>query len=136
MTPQPPYFHTPLRIEKIGPRDWRLLEHLVFESALLKGPLMVPAGAVVNFASTPRFLWSLVPPSGAYDFGCCLHDAGYRGTLQTMGGQRIRLIRELCDKLMDEANEATGVSGPIRFILYRGVRLFAAGAYKGVPDGV
>lgn len=129
-----PCFHSALRVEKVGAHDWRLLEDLIFESAKLRGLLVVPAGTVVDFASTPRWLWTLIPKSGQYDYGATLHDAGYKGQLRTISGQRIRLIRSLCDELMDEGSAAAGVGKKTRAIMLAGVRMFGGGAYKGVPD--
>jgi hypothetical protein len=126
-----PCFHSALAVEKVSAYHWRLTQDLVFQSALLRGYVIVPKGSVVDFASTPRALWWLLPKSGQYDWGTCLHDAGYKGLLRTMAGQRIHLIRELCDRLMDEGNEAVGVNIAQRKILLRGVRLFGGGAYKG-----
>jgi hypothetical protein len=129
----PPYFRTALRLEKIGPHDWRLLEPLIFESRLLRGALVMPAGAETDLASTPRFVWALLPKSGAWDYACALHDGGYRGTLQTADGQRVRLIRRLADDVMREAMEATAVPAWARRLMYRAVRWFGGSAYQGVP---
>lgn len=129
----PPCFHTALRVQKVGRYDWELTDDLVFESVRMRGLLMLPKGAIVDFASTPRAIWWLLPKTGQYDYGCALHDGGYRGLLQTLDGQRIRLIRPLCDLLMDEGNEAVGVNPVARALLLRGVQWFAGGAYKGEP---
>jgi hypothetical protein len=133
----PPCFHTPLRVERVlgTARDWQLLEPLVFESALLRGFLVLPGGAVVNFASTPPIVWSVLPPTGMYDWATAMHDGAYRGLLVTLTGQRIRLIRLLADYLLLEAAEATGVSREARTALFHGVRLFGEPHYRGVPDG-
>ena len=132
----PPCFHTPLRVEKImdTARDWRVFDPLVYESVLLRGFVVLPAGAIINFASSPRPLWSIIPPTGQYDAPCGLHDGGYRGQLQTLDGQRIHLIRELCDKLLLEACEAIGVPEHERWLLYHGVRVGGAGSYHGLGD--
>ena len=129
------HFLTALRMEKVGRYDWRLTDDLVFQSARLRGLIVLPADSVIDLASTPRAIWWLLPKSGQYDYGVSLHDGGYRGLLRTIDGQRIRLIRRLCDLLMDEANEATGVNDVERALLFRGVRLFGGGSYRGVPDG-
>jgi hypothetical protein len=130
----PPCFHTALRVEKVGAYDWKVLEPLIFESKRIRGFFVLPAGAVIDFASTPRFLWWWLPKSGQYDYGTALHDGGYRGLLQTRDGRRIRLTREFSDLLMDEANEAAGVGSKTRAVLLRGVQWFGGGAYKGVPN--
>lgn len=131
----PPCFHTPLRVEKVAgtARDWLVFEPLIFESVLLRGFVVLPGGAVINFASTPSAIWTVLPPTGQYDYATAIHDGGYRGLLVTLTGQRIRLIRELCDRLMVECAEATGVSEAEQALLFGGVRLFGAGSYHGVP---
>jgi len=141
-----PCFHSGLVVEKVGVRNWLFREHLVYETLLFGPPapgrntlIVLPKGSVVNFGSTPRILWTWLPPTGQYDWGTALHDGGYNGllyagrfvegTLQLRS--HIHLARHLCDKLMDEANEAVGVSERDRRILYHGCRLFAGGAYHG-----
>lgn len=126
----PPCFVSSIRVEKVGRFDWRFTDDLVFSSRLLHGAVVLPAGSVIDFASTPRFLWSLLPKTGQYDYGCALHDGGYRGLLRTATGERIHLIKPLCDLLMDEGNAAVGVSEIERALLLRGVQWFGRG-YKG-----
>jgi hypothetical protein len=128
-----PCFHSDLKVKKVGRYTWELLEDLVFESKMLRGFLVLPKGSVIDFASTPRLIWWLLPKNGQYDWGTALHDGGYKGLLRTRSGQRIRLTRELSDLLMDEGNEAVGVSGSERKVLLFGVRAFGGKAYKGVP---
>ena len=132
----PPCFHTPLRVEKVAgtARDWRVYESLVFESCLLHGFVVLPAGVIINFASVPRGLWNLLPPTGFYDFGTALHDGSYRAQLVTLAGHPMHLIRELCDKLLLEACEATGVCEHERWLLYHGVRVGGGSSYHGLGD--
>lgn len=121
---------TPLRVEKVGQYDWQFTQDLIYSSVLLQGLIVLPAGSVIDFASTPRFLWWLLPKNGQYDYGCALHDGGYRGLLRTYQGQRIHLIKPLCDLLMDEANAAVGVAPSERAMLLKGVQWFGNG-YRG-----
>ena len=123
---------TPLRLEKIGDHLWRLLEPLVVYSARLRGILVAPAGMVTDLASTPRFVWTFLPKSGAYDYGCVMHDGAYTGDLQTQDGQVVHLIRLYADRLLDEVNEATGVSGASRWCLYHAVRVFSGSYFHGL----
>jgi len=37
----------------------------------------VPAGFVTDFASTPRALWSVIPPTGRYQLAAVVHDFLY-----------------------------------------------------------
>jgi hypothetical protein len=124
-------FHSALEVRKVGEYKWLVLIDLVFYSAILRGYVVLPAGSIIDFASTPRWLWWLVPKSGQYDYGTALHDGGYKGLLKTGTGRGMNLSRELSDLLMDEANEATGVDNAIRLILLRGVQLFGSKHYDG-----
>lgn len=36
--------------------------------------IVVPAGFVTDFASTPRALWSVIPPTGRYQLAAVVHD--------------------------------------------------------------
>ena len=130
-----PCFHTGLRLEKVGRHDWELTDPLIFESKVHRGLFILPRGSVIDLTSTPRAIWWLLPKTGQYDLAAAVHDGAYRGLLVTIAGERVRLIRSLADALMDEACEATGVSGWERRLLYRGVRLFGGSSYKGVADG-
>lgn len=121
---------TALRMEKTGPRTFCLVEDLLFYSARHRGLIMAPAGMASDGASVPRPLWWLVPPSGQYDYGVVFHDGAYRGTLVNGDGDAMHFIRALADALLDEVNEATGVAGWERAVLYRGVRLGGALAYQ------
>lgn len=123
---------TPLRVESLPDgRHWQLVEPLEFYSADLRGVVVAPAGLVTGFASVPRGLWNLLPPSGKYTRGAVLHDSAYGGELHTDTGVRIKLIRLLADKLFLEGCRADGVSGVVCALLWRGVRLFGGRAYRG-----
>jgi hypothetical protein len=39
--------------------------------------IVVPAGFVTDFASTPRALWSVIPPTGRYQLAAVVHDFLY-----------------------------------------------------------
>jgi hypothetical protein len=75
--------------------------------------VVVPAGFVTDFASTPRLMWSLLPPIGTYLQAAVVHDYLY----WTQGCTRAQ-----ADRILLLAMEDNGVSAATRQIIYRGVR--------------
>lgn len=122
-------FLGPMRLEDVDGAHALLLEPLKFYSARHRGIFVVPPGFATDFASIPRGLWNLIPKRGKHDRAAVLHDAGYRGVIQTKSGQRVRLTRELVDALFLEGMAAAGVGWLTRSLMYRAVRLFGATAY-------
>ncbi len=121
------HFISDLDIRKVGAYKWKVLKDLVYYSVLLGGIVILPAGSIIDFASTPRWLWWLVPKSGQYDFGTALHDGAYQNILVNEDWQRINVVKHLADLLMDEANKAVGVDEKTRLILLKGVQWFGYG---------
>jgi hypothetical protein len=117
-------FLTPLRVEKIGPQRWRLVEPLRFYSTRHRGVFTAPVGFETNFASIPRVLWSVLPPVDVYDAAAVMHDAGYAHALVTEDGQRIRLVKPLSDHLFYEGLRALGVNLMQARLMYFFVRAF------------
>ncbi|MEN6605901.1 MAG: DUF1353 domain-containing protein [Bryobacteraceae bacterium] len=73
-----PRFLTPLVVEYLDGRDWRLVEEFEFASEVLERIVRVPRGFITDFASIPRFLWPLLPPTGTYGKAAVVHDMLYR----------------------------------------------------------
>ncbi len=71
-------------------------------------------GFMTDFASVPRFLWSILPPIGKYAKAAVLHDALYRFQV---------FSRKVCDYLFLLAMEACRVPFWERYALYWGVRI-------------
>lgn len=66
-------FTTPLQVEHVEAGLWRLTAPLCYRGR--RDFFTVPVGFVTDFASTPRILWTLFPPSGGkYTKGSVLHD--------------------------------------------------------------
>lgn len=114
-------------VRQLGDPDdglWELLEPIVH------GGLVVPAGLRFDFASTPRFAWSLVghPESG----GTCppgVHDYLYRhgGAPPGVGH---RYSRADADALLYDMLRAHGVGRMRARTWYLGVRLGGRHAWK------
>lgn len=74
--------------------------------------ITVPVGATSDGASTPREIWSFIPPFGTYWMAAFLHDYLYRST---------DLPKDACDDLLEEAMEDLCVDMIERDAIYDGV---------------
>jgi Protein of unknown function (DUF1353) len=82
--------------------------------------IVVPAGFVTDFASTPRAIWSVLPPTGRYQMAAIVHDFLYWDQ---------RCTREQADALLRVAM-AESLVGPFkRDIIWRAVRDFGDAAW-------
>lgn len=77
-TPPVSTFTTPLDVEYLDGRNWRLIADFEFASDVLERIVRIPAGFVTDFASIPRPLWALLPPTGPYGKPAVVHDMLYR----------------------------------------------------------
>lgn len=126
---EPARFLTPLRIEKIGTRLWRLTDDFIFESILYPGQFIAPKGVITNFASIPRVLWVWYPPVDDYDAAAVIHDSAYHNELLTIEGRRIFTVKEVADRLFHEALLACKVNKVRAWAMYQAVKAY------GVPNG-
>ena len=120
-------FRTPLKIEQLdmvtneGRPVFKLLEALEYEVGKEGSGfvVVVPAGALTDFASVPRFLWWvfplwwLFPPSGQYNKAAVIHDDLYRKQWK----------RVVADAIFLDAMECLGVPWYVRWPMYLGVRV-------------
>lgn len=111
-----PAFLTKLVVRDDGGPPFILARPLVYDSALLDRPLMVPDGFPTDFASIPRPLWSILPPVGKYDAAAVLHDYCY--CVSPFG-----MSRATADRILLEAMQVCQVSALTRRVIYLGVRL-------------
>ena len=87
-----------------------------FSYTTAKGEVItIGIGDQSDGASTPRLIWSIVPPFGPYWKAYVLHDHLYRYTQKT---------KDECDALLHEAMMSLGAS-----------KEFADTVWKGVQDG-
>src|SRR5687767_6014245 len=88
---------------------WVLLEDVQYNG------FVVPRGFTTDFASTPRFLWWLLPPYGRYAAAAIVHDWLYhRGVM----------MRITADRVFLEAMGSLGVLIGVRYVMWAAVRLF------------
>ncbi len=121
-----------LQTTSVDGKNFILLEALVF---VMGNGLTVraPIGSGSDGVSTPRYVWTIIPPFGKTWFPGILHDAAYRNTLEmeTHGGRWIpaRFDRQQADELMLEALTAQGVDEVERQTIYRALREFGQVAF-------
>jgi hypothetical protein len=105
-------------------RLWRIERDFTYEvGALGSGrKITVPNGFLVDGASIPRPLWSLLPSWGSYSRAAVIHDyLCYR-----IGDKRPHpegLDRKMADDVFLEAMRVCGTAPPVRFVMHSAVRL-------------
>jgi hypothetical protein len=108
-----PRFLDVLATEKIGPRRWRLLRELRYDSAVMGARIIVPEGFETDFSSVPRgpLVWWLA--GGIGDYAGVIHDFLYNHRL---GG------RQMADDVFLEALRVEGVEGWRAWLMHTAVR--------------
>lgn len=108
----------PLRvsISNNGTR-YTLLDDVLFEAF----GILIRDGFVTDFASTPKWLWMIYPPTGFYQRAALLHDYLYQH-----GAERYGHDREFCDWIFREQMKLDGVGVRTRWTFWLAVRLFGA----------
>jgi len=110
-------------------RNWKLLKPIVYQARDGR-VFVVPRGASTDGASTPALIASLLPPTGLYWLAAILHDSAYQNTLETNLGGKANLSKDECDSLLKEAMELSGVDPTTVEVIYEGVRLGGAPAFR------
>ncbi len=133
-------FLTPLEVEYLDGDHWLLHEPFIY----ILGPdtsgkerVEVPKGFVTDFASVPRPLWNILPPTGKYGKAAVIHDFLYqrRAVTTFLNGLAIRFVeRGEADAILNEGMEVLGVSRFTRWIVYYGVRIGGWAAWKRYRD--
>lgn len=119
-------FLDPLILKYLDGRDWELVSPFNYQTDVFpvsRRPIKIPAGFLTDFASVPRLLWNVMPPTGMYGKAAVIHDYLYRTPQMA--------TRAEADNVFKEAMQALGVGWWTRQVMYRGVRLFGWRAYKG-----
>ena len=115
-------FLTPLIIEYLDGKTYRLCQGFCYQTCIGElGQIKVPEGFKTDFASVPRGLWNIFPPTGEYGKAAVIHDFLYRCT---------NVDRKICDQVLLEGMEVLGVGWLSRKLVYRAVRLFGSVARK------
>lgn len=117
-------FAASLELEYIDGHNWLLTAAFTYLTDVGHiGAVHVPAGFVTDFASVPKVLWNLLPPTGSYGKAAVIHDFLYR----TDGAA----TRAEADAILLEAMAALGVGWWTRRTIYYGVRIGGHWSYKG-----
>lgn len=111
-----------LEVEFVNGKNWLLVKDFQYQDPKEGLTIVVPAGFLTDFASIPRGLWNIFPPTGSWGPAAVIHDFLYRTA---------PLPRDVADRIFLHGMEELGVSWINRRIIYRGVRIFGVGAYKG-----
>jgi hypothetical protein len=77
-------------------------------------PITVPAGARTDYASVPRLLHAILPPTGRYTYPAVVHDHLYRAG---------NVSRAHADRIFLEAMREVRVSLLQRWVMWAGVRV-------------
>ena len=129
-------FLTPLQLEYLDGRRWKVLSPFEYHLGAPEGVevISIPIGFITDFASIPRALWSLLPPTGGYGKAAVVHDWLYQvrivaDTSKTPVGLRL-VERGEADALLREGMEVLGVSRATRWTIFTGVRIGGGGTWR------
>jgi hypothetical protein len=121
-------FTTPLLVEFLtNTSEWRVLEeftYVVGDERLGRWTVDVPKGFTTDFASVPKFLWPIFPPTGRWGKAAVIHDYLYRTGLAS---------RAVSDAIFLEAMHVLGVSWWKRMVMYLSVRMFGRSSHTKIP---
>lgn len=119
-----PRFLDALVLEYIDGHTWKVVNEFVYMTNVGKlGSVHVPACFLTDFASVPKALWNIMPPTGMYGKAAVLHDYLYRTPHIASKAD--------ADSVFLEAMTALGVGWWTRNVMYHGVRVFGGSSYKG-----
>jgi hypothetical protein len=139
----PGKFLDPLDVEYIDGQTWRVTKEFDYRLGSPDGDeyVRVPAGFLTDFASIPRLLWNILPPTGSYGKAAVVHDRLYKtrrvckprrmGTSAFLCGSVLCPIcgvlrpvtRAEADATLFEAMSVLNVPAATRWVIYLGVRI-------------
>jgi uncharacterized protein DUF1353 len=148
-------FLDPLELEYMDGRFWRVTQPFSYAVGSPGGKTVieVPANFITDFASIPRVLWSLLPPTGFYGKAAVIHDFCYLygriGDMEISQKYSDDVLNEAMCVLAAEWVLTHGRSTPDfpqiprgelrtlieREIIYRGVRLFGFFTWRRYRKG-
>lgn len=100
--------------------DSVLSKTLTYQIGQSRFTVSVPAGFVTDFASTPRAIWAIVPPTGRYQLAAVVHDFLYWDQGCT---------RQQADELFRVAMAESQVKPHERDLMWEAVRRFGGKAW-------
>lgn len=90
-------FLTPLNVEKVNEKKWKLTCDLIYKSNTI-GYIIVPAGFVTDFASVPRLPFAYWVLGGRADAAAVIHDWLYTPPHKPVCDCALTVTRQLADK--------------------------------------
>lgn len=115
-------------------RHWKLVRafNYYFMDDIPESTIKIPVGFITDFASSPFFTWSFIPPWGRYGKAAILHDYLYQhsGYLLISDTGWLPVTRKEADDIFLEAMTVLNVARWRRFLMYWGVRAFGWLAWK------
>lgn len=113
-------FKGDLIVKSVDDRSWQIVEpfYFYFDENKKEEGVVIPSGFITDFASVPRLLWSIYPPTGRYSKAAVVHDYLYNN------GKDMGFDRKFCDKMFLNGMKALDVGYFIRLPMYIGVRMF------------
>lgn len=117
-------FTTPLRGEYNDEMTtFTLTEQFRYRIGSMESKIIItiPIGFSTDFASTPKFMHWLIPPTGIYGKAAVLHDYLYSTGMYS---------RQQCDDIFLEAMLVLGVPKWKAYSMYKAVREFGAKHYR------
>lgn len=103
-------------------QDSVLVADLTYRIGTTNFVIVVPAGFVTDFASTPRAIWAVIPPTGQYQLAAVVHDFLYWDQ---------GCARQQADDLLRVAMSESNVKPFERDIIWQAVRRFGETAWTG-----
>ena len=83
--------------------------------------ITIPKGFKYDLSSSPRFLWSILPPDGDFAIGALIHDYLYENKLYTRKFNDLEMLR--WSKVMNGTRKIS-LRNIDNYTRYYGVRLF------------
>lgn len=119
-------FTSDLVVKSYDETRWQLTRdfQFYFDEGDKRLTIIVKEGFITDFASVPRALWSIFPPTGKYTKAAVLHDFLY------YDASNLNLTRKQCDRMFLKGMEVLGVRKWVRNIIYRAVRIFGGKYFK------
>lgn len=116
-------FHSPgagILVRTLDGRNFTIEEAFSFE-AFDGRTWVIPPSAQTDGASTPSFIWSVIPPFGKYWAAAVVHDYLYRCTTEP---------KDYCDLVFLNDMTARGVPPSEKYEIYEAVKLAGAAAFE------
>ena len=135
-------FLTELLIRELWNGRHQLMQDFWIYSAELaqetggSGIYLVPLGTITNYISSPRIFWAIVPRDGPEKWASVGHDAASHGELIDVTGAPAYLTKQQTDNLFKELMAippCDQVPGWKRWLMYRFVKRWGTGTYRGRP---